>query len=943
MKQELESEIALDIHSLNQCDEVVPTHPSEIDAGLESQLMFSVEVSENPGGIVKSSVANGYIVYTRMKKSRHLCNGSSENGSLKRLKTSEDRDSNADLPAVGGGDDVGVNNVEKNFESEVVCHLEKGIRCTEWKNEPAQFLAGEGGSNKAPAELFNNSEVQKNVNITVKRFTRSALKPKVECSDETATAPEAAQTANNRPDEKETAALSASTPRSKLELKMSKKIVLSKKPMTVKELFDTGLLDGVSVVYMGGKASGLRGVIADGGILCSCCLCNGRKVIPPSQFEIHACKSYRRAAQYICFENGKSLLELLRACRGTPLHTLETTIQNFVCSLPQEKYYTCKRCKGCFPSSRVEKVGAICKTCVESKKSGDSFSDTVGIRVRSPRAVPASKPLTDTELCNSSQINKHWKKRTRTTNRVSSSKSSETASLSVLSRKKSPQRLKKSTKISVKLETPLISSDSKCLSSQDKTQWKITKKDQRLHKLVFEEGGLPDGTEVAYYGRGQKLLEGYKKGFGIFCRCCNTEVSPSQFEVHAGWASRRKPYAYIYTSNGVSLHELAISLSKGRKYSAKDNDDLCIICWDGGNLLLCDGCPRAFHKECASLSSIPRGDWYCKFCQNMFQRERFVAHNANAVAAGRVDGVDPIEQITKRCIRIVKDIEAELSGCALCGGYDFSKSGFGPRTIILCDQCEKEYHVGCLRDHKMAYLKELPEGNWFCCTDCNRIHSTLQKFLVRGAEKLPDSLVNVIKTKQEEKGLQPFNDIDVRWRLLNGKIASPETRPLLLEAVSIFHECFDPIVDSTSGRDLIPAMVYGRNVRSQEYGGMYCAILSVNSTVVSAGMLRIFGKDVAELPLVATSNGNHGKGYFQLLFTCIQRLLALLTVKKLVLPAAEEAESIWTDKFGFHKMKPEQISDCRRNYSQILTFQGTSMLQKMVPPCQVLNVKEENS
>ncbi|KAI9107228.1 hypothetical protein K1719_021837 [Acacia pycnantha] len=266
-------------------------------------------------------------------------------------------------------------------------------------------------------------------------------------------------------------------------------------------------------------------------------------------------------------------------------------------------------------------------------------------------------------------------------------------------------------------------------------------------------------------------------------------------------------------SNGVSLHELAISLSKGRKYSSEDNDDLCIICWDGGNLLLCDGCLRAFHKECASLSSIPLGDWYCKFCQNMFQREKFVAHNANAVAAGRIEGVDPIEQITKRCIRIVKDIEAELSGCALCRGYDFSKSGFGPRTIILCDQCEKEYHVGCLRDHKMQYLKELPEGDWFCCTDCNRIHSTLRKFLIRGTEKLPDSLVDVIKTKREENSLQSFYDIDVRWRLLNGKFASPETRPLLSEVVSIFHECFDPIVDSTSGRDLIPAMVYGRNAK----------------------------------------------------------------------------------------------------------------------------------
>ena len=65
--------------------------------------------------------------------------------------------------------------------------------------------------------------------------------------------------------------------------------------------------------------------------------------------------------------------------------------------------------------------------------------------------------------------------------------------------------------------------------------------------------------------------------------------------------------------------------------------------------------------------SIPRGDWYCKFCQNMFQREKFLAHNANALAAGRVEGVDPIKEINQRCIRIVKNIDADQSGCALCG------------------------------------------------------------------------------------------------------------------------------------------------------------------------------------------------------------------------------------------------------------------------------------
>ena len=50
------------------------------------------------------------------------------------------------------------------------------------------------------------------------------------------------------------------------------------------------------------------------------------------------------------------------------------------------------------------------------------------------------------------------------------------------------------------------------------------------------------------------------------------------------------------------------------------------------------------------------------------------------------------------------------------------------------------------------------------------------------------------------------------------------------------------------------------------------------------------------------------KGYFQALFWCIERLLASLNVENIVLPAAEEAESIWTNKFGFTKMSEERVS-----------------------------------
>lgn len=49
--------------------------------------------------------------------------------------------------------------------------------------------------------------------------------------------------------------------------------------------------------------------------------------------------------------------------------------------------------------------------------------------------------------------------------------------------------------------------------------------------------------------------------------------------------------------------------------------------------------------------------------------------NENALAAGRVAGIDPLEEITKRCIRVVENQEVGNSGvpakkgapaCVLC-------------------------------------------------------------------------------------------------------------------------------------------------------------------------------------------------------------------------------------------------------------------------------------
>ncbi|NXW37108.1 AIRE regulator, partial [Phaetusa simplex] len=48
----------------------------------------------------------------------------------------------------------------------------------------------------------------------------------------------------------------------------------------------------------------------------------------------------------------------------------------------------------------------------------------------------------------------------------------------------------------------------------------------------------------------------------------------------------------------------------------QENEDECAACGDGGELICCDGCPRAFHLACLvpPLPRVPSGMWRCDSC-----------------------------------------------------------------------------------------------------------------------------------------------------------------------------------------------------------------------------------------------------------------------------------------------------------------------------------------
>jgi hypothetical protein len=67
-------------------------------------------------------------------------------------------------------------------------------------------------------------------------------------------------------------------------------------------------------------------------------------------------------------------------------------------------------------------------------------------------------------------------------------------------------------------------------------------------------------------------------------------------------ARRQEQQAVLYISHS------------GRQVAGRDfeHQDMCNECWDGGDLLVCDMCPMAFHLDCIGLKCMPKGLlWLC--------------------------------------------------------------------------------------------------------------------------------------------------------------------------------------------------------------------------------------------------------------------------------------------------------------------------------------------
>uniref|UniRef100_A0A674GW68 Chromodomain helicase DNA binding protein 5 n=1 Tax=Taeniopygia guttata TaxID=59729 RepID=A0A674GW68_TAEGU len=133
-----------------------------------------------------------------------------------------------------------------------------------------------------------------------------------------------------------------------------------------------------------------------------------------------------------------------------------------------------------------------------------------------------------------------------------------------------------------------------------------------------------------------------------------------------------------------------------------DHQDYCEVCQQGGEIILCDTCPRAYHLVCLDpeLEKAPEGKWSCPHCE-----KEGIQWEPKEEEEEEEDGGEEEEE------------DDHMEFCRVC------KDG---GELLCCDTCPSSYHLHCLNPP----LPEIPNGEWLCprCT-CPPLKGKVQRIL----------------------------------------------------------------------------------------------------------------------------------------------------------------------------------------------------------------------
>jgi N-acetylglutamate synthase-like GNAT family acetyltransferase len=396
---------------------------------------------------------------------------------------------------------------------------------------------------------------------------------------------------------------------------------------------------------------------------------------------------------------------------------------------------------------------------------------------------------------------------------------------------------------------------------------------------LVDNGVVLPRTRVHYRAKNDSapMKEGHITRDGIECVCCRNVFTLSGFEAHAG-STNHRPAANILLEDGRSLQDCqrqATNITNQNKsFTTKrqENDEICSVCHYGGELVLCDQCPSSFHKSCLGLKNVPDGDWFCPSC-----------------------------------------------ACGICGHGKFqqNKRDSVDDSFVTCKQCEHKFHIECIRSKEAAVNKD----HCFCGRKCEYIFLGLRKLLGNPIPVGNDNLTwTLLKSTEAESCNLDAPDNE----------ASKETCSKLNAAITVIHECFEPVKDPHTNSNLVEDVIFcrGSELNRSNFRGFYTVLLERKNKVVCVATLRVYGEKVAELPLVCTRFKYRKRGMCRILMGELEKQLMALGVERLTLPAAPTVLKTWTTSFGFSKMTDSERLQFL-DYA-FLDFQDTIMCQRLL-------------
>ncbi|KAL2898663.1 Increased DNA methylation 1 [Bienertia sinuspersici] len=219
-------------------------------------------------------------------------------------------------------------------------------------------------------------------------------------------------------------------------------------------------------------------------------------------------------------------------------------------------------------------------------------------------------------------------------------------------------------------------------------------------------------------------------------------------------------------------------------------------------------------------------------------------------------------------------------------------------------------HAYCINERDLVEPDVHRTENWFCSKMCERncevlhilVHWGLQQLLGKPILVGHNNLTWTLIKPMDYQAIQ-HDDCDV--------VTMAENYSKLNVALEVMHECFEPVKEPRTKRDLVEDVIFcrGSHLNRLNFRGFYTVLLERNDELITVASLRVYGDKVAEIPLIGTRFKHRRLGMCRIVVQEIEKNLIDLGVKRLVLPAAASVLHTWTTAFGYTPVTASERSE----------------------------------